>query len=54
MKKRTLNKFLVIATAIVLVPAIATYLCIRHPRRCWRSLRNSWLLVFRGKDVEED
>ena len=48
-----MNKWLLIFLAGFVAPFIITYMWIRHPILCWRELKHSWLLVFRGKDDSE-
>ena len=44
-----MNKWLIIIVAIIVVPFIAAWMWIRHPKKCWQELRDSWLVVFKGK-----
>jgi len=47
-----MSRLIIVPFAIIAIPFIIAYMWIRHPVMCWREMRNSWLLVFRGKDVE--
>lgn len=48
-----MNKWLIILAAVIVVPFIAACMWIRHPRVCWREMKNSWNLVMRGKSEDD-
>lgn len=48
-----MNKWLIILVAVIIIPVIAVWMWVRHPRKCWRELRNSWLFVFKGKGLDD-
>lgn len=47
-----MNKWLLITLAVLVIPFVVVYMWVRHPCKCWREAKRSWLLVFRGKDIE--
>lgn len=47
-----MNKWILITLAIIAIPFVIAYMWVRHPILCFKEVKRSWFLVFRGKDID--
>ena len=47
-----MNKTFIIFLAGFVAPFIIAWMLVRHPIITWREIYKSWMLCFRGKDIE--
>lgn len=46
-----MSKWLLILLAGVVLPFIIVYMWVRHPVLCCKEMYRSWMLCFKGKDL---